>query len=46
MMTAVKTKKASIGGLQLPNTLLYIGDGFTASSPVTIKFTKYAEWLY
>ena len=44
-MTTVKAKKASIGGLQLLNTLLYIGHGFTVLSRMTITITKYAEWL-
>jgi hypothetical protein len=45
MVTAVKTEKASIGGLHLLITLLYIGHGFTVLSPMTITFTEYTEWL-
>ena len=46
IMTAVKTEKASVGGLQLFNTLFYVHHSFTALSPMTIIFTKYTEWFY
>ena len=46
MITAVKTKKASVGGLQPFNTLFYIGHICTVLSPMTIILTKYTEWFY
>jgi hypothetical protein len=35
LMTAVKTEKASVGDLQLLNTLSYVAHRFTILSPMT-----------